>query len=433
MAARNPLDIPEILALVGKYIPLWRCIDSQGRKYAFQPQDMVSCTQVSQLFRIVFLPILWYTFDEKAMRSVPHNVIQKYAPYFKAHFYYGFRSDCSTDYRPLNTQLVHLSMSTKRARNHHVQVIKSNPGLKSLGVTCIPEFSLHYSDAFENLKQLKEFRYRILAPHYLGKHQELMLPISPTLEKLHISVVRQRLGLDGLTFPKLKELKVGLSHSQDGIDLLQGSPNLETLVSTSNSFILVKALETGACPALKNLKLDISNGTKITLAAILESRIGLQTLELRVESFDERLATAINCHAPSLTRLSIRRLTSKALWGPSTSSFLLRILGTCGGLQDVKIGTAEDAVGLLLTMDHWKNPDVLENLLMGIAGENMRVDVNRETDEYLDGWKLPPGKTLGGHTETFLKMVFEAAEGFCRLRTIILDGIVYKKANTLEQ
>ncbi|KAK3822969.1 MAG: hypothetical protein J3Q66DRAFT_330521 [Benniella sp.] len=329
MAARNPLDVPEILALIGKYIPLWRRLDSQRQNYAFHPQDMLSCTQVSQLFRIVFLPILWYTFDEKAMRSVPHNVIRKYAPYFKAHFHYGSRSDCSTDDRPLNTQLVHLSAVLKGDGNPHVQLIKSNPGLKSLGVTCGPEFSIHYSDAFENLKQLQELRYRIVAPWHSGKHRELMRPISPTLEKLHISAVGPPgLGLDGLIFPKMKELKVLLFSGQDGIDLLQGCPNLETLDSTTNSLILMKALETGACPALKNLKLDISDGAMTTIAAILESRIGLQSLELYVQSLDERLATAINCHAPSLTHLSIRRLGSTALWGPLTSPFLLRILRT---------------------------------------------------------------------------------------------------------
>jgi hypothetical protein len=333
------------------------------------------------------------------------------------------------DDRPLSTQLVHLS-TLKGDENQYARLIKSNPGLKSLGMTCSPEFSIRYSDAFENLKQLKEFRYIMAAPWHSGKHRELMLPISPTLEKLHMYFVMPRLGLNGLTFPKLKELKVRLFSVQNGIDLLQGSPNLETLESISNSYNLVKALETGACPALKNLQLDISDGdgTMITFAAILESRIGLQTLELRVESFDERLATAINCHAPSLTRLSIRRLRSTTLWRPSTSPFLLRILGTCGGLQDVKIGRAQDAVRLLLTTDHWKNPDVLENVLMGIARKDTRIDVDRETDEYFNGWKLPPGKKLGGHKVTFLKMVFEAAEGFCRLRTIKLDGIVYEKA-----
>ncbi|KAK3822967.1 MAG: hypothetical protein J3Q66DRAFT_330517 [Benniella sp.] len=329
MATRNPLDVPEILALIGKYIPLWRRLDSQRQNYAFQPQDMVSCTQVSQLFRVVFLPILWYTFDEKAMRSVPPNVIQKYAPYFKAHFHYGSRSDCSTDDRPLSTQLVHLSTALEGDENHYAQLIKSNPGLKSLGVTCRPGFSIRYSDAFENLKQLQELRYRIAAPWHYGEHQELMRPISSTLEKLQIAVVGPpRLGLDGLNFPKLKELKVLLLYGQDAMRLLQGSPNLETLESTYNSYILVDTLETGVCPALKNLKLDISDGAMTTFAAILESRIGLQTLELRVQSFDERLATAINCHASSLTGLSIRRLTSTTLWRPSTSPFLLQVLRT---------------------------------------------------------------------------------------------------------
>ncbi|KAF9364268.1 hypothetical protein BGX34_002030 [Mortierella sp. NVP85] len=425
MAARNPLDIPEILFLVGKYIPLWHSYPS-GTLYAFQPQDMLSCIQVSRLFQITMLPILWYMVDERIMATVPIDIIRKYTPYIRIHLNYGLRSDFPTDNRPFCAELIHLSFAEKVEKGHHVELIKNNPGLKSLKGSFSSAFSTHYGDTFENLKELEDFQC-ILDRGDNTSYQQLFRPIAPTLRTMKLLAKSTTLNLDGLVFPKLKELIVDLFNEQEARILLQGSPNLESLASSHfYSRKLIRVIKTGGCPSLKNLHVGMSDQDQNDVAEMLECRVGFQGLELSFESFSGRLAAAINHHASSLTHLSMYRTRYGVMWGPTTSQYLHQILSTCGQLKDVVVGLVIDVTGVLMNPDHWKNPNALERLSMNTLGA-LESYIGRKMDEYIDGWRLPTGIMSRAHNIEFLKAIFEAAEGFSRLRTITMDGVIYEK------
>ncbi|KAK3822984.1 MAG: hypothetical protein J3Q66DRAFT_330543 [Benniella sp.] len=426
MAARNPLDIPEILFLVGKYIPLWH-FNPPGTLYAFQPRDMLSCTQVSRLFRITMLPILWYIVDENIMTTVPIDIIRKYTPYIRIHLNYGLRSDFPTDNRPFCTELIHLSFAEKVEKDHHVELIKSNPGLKNLKGSFSSDFSTHYGDTFENLKELEDFQC-ILDRGDNTSYQQFFRPIAPTLRTMKLLAKSTTLNLDGLVFPKLKELTVDLFNEHEARILLQGSPNLESLTSShfySNK--LIRVIKTGACPALKSLKVGMNDQDQDGVAEMLEGRVGFQSLELSFGKFSGRLTAAISHHASSLTHLSLYKMRYGVMWGPSDSQHLHQILGTCGQLKDVVLGLVIDVIKVLMTADHWKNPNALERLSMGTMGA-LESYIDRKTDEYVNGWRLPTGIMSRAHNIKFLKAIFEAAEGFSCLRTITMDGVVYEKA-----
>ncbi|KAG0004789.1 hypothetical protein BGZ65_012699 [Modicella reniformis] len=77
----NPLDIPEILSRVGLFVPLWVYSDqnsgpnnnnrSRNRRPRFNPQHLLNCILVNRTWHHIFLPILWFTFDDI---SIPPSV-----------------------------------------------------------------------------------------------------------------------------------------------------------------------------------------------------------------------------------------------------------------------------------------------------------------------------------------------------------------------
>ncbi|KAF9359870.1 hypothetical protein BGX34_008100 [Mortierella sp. NVP85] len=424
LMARNSLDIPEILAMVGKYVPLWESTGPYGRDYAFKPRDMLSCTLVSRHFRTIMLPILWYTFDESAMSAVPTDIIRKYTPFFRMHFGYGARIDYPIDNRPLCTQLVRLSTITILYEGYHAEFIKSNPGLKALAAVCDSRFGIRYSDVFQNLKQLED-----LQVNSMGKGLfQLLSSICPTVKKLDVTAVLPT-SLEGLVFPKLKELRASFNFPRDATDLLRGCPNVETLSSSTQSPALIPALNTGACPVLKHLTLNIFEYTMETFAEVLESRIGFQSLELRVGSFNARLTTAINHHSQSLTRLSIRWLNPTIRSVSSVTPFIPQMLGTCGALKEVEMSVRDDVVMQLMTTGHWKNPNLVESLTMSSRKGGTPLIENERMGGDVHGWRFLPGYVRRDHKDEYLKGLFEAAEEFSHLRTIKLDDVIYEKQN----
>ncbi|KAI1303909.1 hypothetical protein EDD11_005275 [Mortierella claussenii] len=66
---KNPLDLPEIIARVGHFIPLWvqkgRHSNSQA---VFRPQSLLAACAVNHTFRAVLWPLIWSVFDDHVMK-----------------------------------------------------------------------------------------------------------------------------------------------------------------------------------------------------------------------------------------------------------------------------------------------------------------------------------------------------------------------------
>lgn len=441
--------------LVGKNITIWR--PSRLCGYEFQPKDMLACTQVSRYFRDTLLPILWYIFDEMGSTTVPTEIIQKYTPYFRLHFNYGARQDYPTDSRVPSTHLIQLTMMHTYKERHDIEFIKSNPHLKRLEGAGGRDFNTINSDAFNNLQQLEHLHYYAEMSNH-GSHQQLFQPISGTLRSLELVGMGCSLGLSGLVFPQVKELSMDFVDIQDAKVLLHACPNVESLKTADFSTYLtvlnlLRALEPGMCPTLKNMALELPSGLDTDLAVMLEGRTGLQSLLLNSGSISTRLVHAITRHSSSLTRLSIQIWGFEG-WPIYDFEFVSEILSSCGQLKDVNLAGTIREIDSLMSSVLWKNPDVLERLglqsnAMTLRGAPVKLDpatlllgpprevmtrVHELTtepslviDPAISRWRRRTQIEGKSHNRAFLKAMFEIAEEYGRLRTIIINDVVYSK------
>lgn len=86
MPPSHPLDIPEILARIGLFLPLWvntflRLSSEQPTR--FEPQTLLACVSVSKTWRQAFLPLLWHRYDCILMKFVPQETVAHNSPHFR--------------------------------------------------------------------------------------------------------------------------------------------------------------------------------------------------------------------------------------------------------------------------------------------------------------------------------------------------------------
>ncbi|KAH7050588.1 hypothetical protein BKA57DRAFT_459094 [Linnemannia elongata] len=97
----HPLDIPEILAVIGSFLPLWvgptpkpTCKRKRNPKrnpkrppdindLVFKPKTILTCLLVSKLWYKTLLPVLWYSYRSGFMDEVPDAVIRRNSPHFR--------------------------------------------------------------------------------------------------------------------------------------------------------------------------------------------------------------------------------------------------------------------------------------------------------------------------------------------------------------
>ncbi|KAF9547488.1 hypothetical protein EC957_008325 [Mortierella hygrophila] len=95
----HPLDIPEILAVIGSFLPLWvdptpnpTCNSNRNHNskrppditdLVFKPKTILTCLLVSNLWYKTLLPVLWYSYRSGFMDGVPDAVIRRNSPHFR--------------------------------------------------------------------------------------------------------------------------------------------------------------------------------------------------------------------------------------------------------------------------------------------------------------------------------------------------------------
>ncbi|KAF9984008.1 hypothetical protein BGZ65_001134 [Modicella reniformis] len=322
---------------------------------------------------------------------------------------------------------------------HDFEFLNKNSGLKFLRGTDWFRFSgVLYNDAFSNLKQLENLRYMTNGDG--GSHQQLFQPISATLKSLHLMCHRGSLDLHGLVFPNMTELEIDLSDPHDTMNILQACPQLESLGLPSSGTEravnhLIQALNSGTlCPTLKILKLKVKSLQTEDFARMIESRSGLETLHLELQSAGVRVAIAINHQASSLTHLRIRRTGNDSIM-----PFMLAVVGSCGQLKDVMVDEVRaEAIDGLMSKDSWMNPDGLENLTLSgtplsLCGEELTKLVEKPASDPLrlpiDGWKISSQAKKVIRDKSYLTTLFQFAQGFGRLRAITINDVVYHKVS----
>ncbi|KAG0303323.1 hypothetical protein BGZ99_002722, partial [Dissophora globulifera] len=71
----HPLDIPEIIALVGQFIPLWSFSKDVYTRTSlirdvFQPQDLLSAALVNRTFHRTLTPLLWQVYADSLVYDI---------------------------------------------------------------------------------------------------------------------------------------------------------------------------------------------------------------------------------------------------------------------------------------------------------------------------------------------------------------------------
>ncbi|KAF9931907.1 hypothetical protein FBU30_009328 [Linnemannia zychae] len=186
MSFIHPLELPEIIERIGRFLPLWSQIVSAdtGRfETVFVPKSFLNCTLVSKIWRQTLLPILWADFDAKAMKDVPKEVLIHYSSYFKT--FYTQQKEPFLDIGC--TRLQDLTLyPTPEIMNEIQQMIQSNLYLKSLKWIGPDSHTLLTSDIFTHLSHLEilSLRQWDISDSVLEK---TLAPLAGTIKKLDMS------------------------------------------------------------------------------------------------------------------------------------------------------------------------------------------------------------------------------------------------------
>ncbi|KAF9935348.1 hypothetical protein FBU30_003138 [Linnemannia zychae] len=136
---KNPLDIPEILTLIGSFLPLWTYNDPEKQDLQqadFQPKTLLACLLVSKLWYRALLPILWYTFRSNNVNEEERfsSIIRRNSVHIKVLHAQSTTRLCDFD----SINLVHFhvflneSVGTPSGSLYAKQLLRSSPGLKRL-------------------------------------------------------------------------------------------------------------------------------------------------------------------------------------------------------------------------------------------------------------------------------------------------------------
>ncbi|KAK3837814.1 MAG: hypothetical protein JOS17DRAFT_786918 [Linnemannia elongata] len=235
----NPLNIPEIVVMVGQQIPLCRRTilpDPYTGTFTFNtipvtlfaPKDFLACTAVCQAWRRILLPVLWRYYDGALMRYVPLQVLQKASVYFRT-----FRDPIGQYHQgPFSsTHLQQLIISQQH--EWAVPFLDANPALQHLTWTGLGRPLADRQ--FMALAKMAQLRDLCLSNCSLvGRSLASVLNSSPGLLRLSLSSVDGITQLDGLsTMSSLEEIALGYLpvNSQSAVldDLTRFCPNLRRI------------------------------------------------------------------------------------------------------------------------------------------------------------------------------------------------------------
>ncbi|KAG0380965.1 hypothetical protein BGX24_002185 [Mortierella sp. AD032] len=305
MSSIHPLELPEIIARVSIFLPLWVKESVPWRtRTVFKPKTFVNCMPVSKLWREPLLPILWADYDSEDMAIVPESIIEIYCPYFRTLL--AQRSQVNSTVFQC-TRLVHLTLNPHPSNlNDHRRLINSNSSLRSLEWNG-PDIDLLHL-ALEDSDQLLQLESLTLSDWIEtgGSLRKVHLPLARSLKKLkmkHTKVADVYLALTQLSLsgisPALRDSKLNLDKYMDNYvsdkDVARISESLRDHCPKLVAFVLQGTID-------ERLK-----ATLIGNIAASNSLLELVVVVFRVERY---LVDSIARHALTLETLGILLTTN---------------------------------------------------------------------------------------------------------------------------
>ncbi|KAK5829045.1 hypothetical protein F5H01DRAFT_329423 [Linnemannia elongata] len=364
----NPLDIPEILARVGQFLPLW--VPQRDSRHGtttpirFEPQTLLNCSLVSKLWHQTLTPILWYAYfsfhmGDNAHPTDPHNAINRnnvvinvggsLPPEIVSRNSIHFRvfEAAGNSSGPFYcTRLIKVSFlkefygKTKMGIENQRALVRANPRVREL-------YWCGANDPYERLVgedfgQLKGLRILRLS-HWSGGGgclKDVLRSVAGSLQLLELGAVvdvqigdiaavdaRSRDPTTGgtgnrdphrrLVLPLVENLSLTQSSRNPGIvELVECCPNLKHLLYSFSSVghidnIIARFSNSlrNHCPDLNSLTLVSSFYDDVTLTSrvLREGPVPgqLEKLEVSVAVLDNELVGEILRHAEGLTDLRV--------------------------------------------------------------------------------------------------------------------------------
>lgn len=348
----HPLEIPEILTLIGYFLPLWEetyLYDSHTITFALAPQTLCHCLLVSKLWYTTLLPILWSgLWADLSMDHVPNKIVSRHSHLFQTlHFH---REGQRWDIRLFNncTNLVELRgfhddneyRRADEAAGSVKQLLRANPRLKVLNwegdESWFVPLDVEDFARFRNLERLSLDKWdcsggrlgqvlRLLAGTLRklsiksldGLRPEELLQQTPTPPPPQSQTQLDRSDKDNaLVLAQLDSLAVGKFSEPIDLylyELVKHSPNLTSLElclddTTLDTTLLANCLQTN-CPYLHAVSLPLPLQARHIKALVRHcSRIGLRRLRFCVHGPEHDLVSAVIMHAPTLESLHISKV-----------------------------------------------------------------------------------------------------------------------------
>ncbi|KAF9115628.1 hypothetical protein BGW39_003010, partial [Mortierella sp. 14UC] len=279
MDTNHPLSLPEIVLIIGKFIPLWVPEQHEDEMpWSFQPKDLLAAISVNRLFNTVLTPLLFTVYVEP-FPELPNNTASVAIYTLPSTFHIRFLDlsrylpHCSGKLDPaqLNcTRLQELRLSSYVDTTCARQLIQANPGLRVLAWESCHE--ILPEEAFLDLKSalsLNQLRY-------LGLHSwklaitclyDILRHNAEHLEEVRLEdcdsfvsqATKQSVSLSA-PLPMAKTLQLDVDDNelpQSIYDLVPHLPALETIVVSELRESTAKELgETlrKYCPNLRTIK-----------------------------------------------------------------------------------------------------------------------------------------------------------------------------------
>ncbi|KAH7060157.1 hypothetical protein BKA57DRAFT_446462, partial [Linnemannia elongata] len=368
-ASKTALQIPEILARIGHFVPLWQIhLDRQNSRSmgaVLKPSTMRACLLVSKLWYSTFLSILWHTYMCPQMRDVPSEVIQRYSRHFRIFESFSGHAgpfECTNLVELILPRQMHLpgeqeylSLMTER------ELVRANPGVRVLSwFGPRPQIVFDPRD-FDGLRVVRSvhLQHWVGSGGCLARTLKMMAGSMTSLELAWIFGLSADEFLDPdavdgddegevttgstarrrrLVLPLVTKLRCALRY--DGFRELQGiigcCPNLMELVINPDMYVDLDRIARDIrdhCRKMQALTIEYQALHASYCEQLVSScrTAGLVKLDVILRSMDETLALTILAHASTL---QILKLTLQSFEHP-TSHGLMQVLSGCVGLKEL--------------------------------------------------------------------------------------------------
>ncbi|KAF9111313.1 hypothetical protein BGX27_005101, partial [Mortierella sp. AM989] len=422
----NPLDMPEIVTMVGHCLPLWKYSERLGF-YDFNPKVLLNCTLVSKTWHNALIPVIWYVYNGFVMRSIPKEVIIKNSRHFRVFFNdrsFSGPFECrhlkALSISWWDKALLPLVEANAESLENLVWKGSSIPSTSPSRVSTlsIPDYDL-LMRMTHRIQELQLSHWTISGQkfvQFLGACKRLThlwltaiewddpvpqdpshglssptSPLSPQLPPLSVTdtMYRQEPGQG------ISDLRLDISISKEGafVDLVRSCPDLQNISlyseSTEDPRMLAPALRE-YCPNLSGIEYILRFSSALggydylsdsEYSDLILSARQLRTLKIDIPWLDKAMTSALIMQSATLESLNLRFQVRRTM-PMNDADNICKILKHCTRLKNLALAFNPHSLGkdetLKLFEEPWKCHD-LETL--ELTDVTMTINTLQAQDE----------------------------------------------------